>query len=278
MRTRRVLLSSASLFLAAAGTLWFVRRGTDHAPSTEAARARTRPKPAWVARLTRPRLTAGPQVAPEPLRIDRTVADNGGEAVQVVRLRAGQVLARVNGTAIEFKDLVPEGPDGERAMDPEMFRFLLDRAIDRELVLQAADAQDVSLPEEQEAQLAEMRASLAKDEPDVVRQLTRTLEQIDFELRDVAGLMVQAELLAKSGASSNVTPAMVQDYYEAHGSEFPPLPGDPGERQAAWQKIQVSIRQRLAPDVQAGYQEAVRRYLEQLRSSAEIAQADLGPG
>lgn len=190
------------------------------------------------------------------------------------RLRPDQVLAQVNGVAIGPADLVPAGPGGERIMDPDMYRFLLDRAIDRELVFQAAATHNVSLTAQQKVQLEAARTALEVTEPDVVKELTRTPEQVEFELRDTAGLMLQTDLVAQAGPSPVVSPEEVHEYYEAHRSEFAALPEDPAARQDAWQRIEVEIRQRLGPETQATYQEAVRRYLDQLRLGAEIAKAD----
>ena len=273
MRTRTTLLVATPLLVVSAGALWLLRRYTGGTPEKTAAPQRHDRKVPWIAGLTRPGLPKGPQVT-RTLVLER-VAQGGGGPAQVVRVRTDEVLAQVNGVPIGLEDLVPAGPEGERIMDPEMFRFLLDRAIDRELVLQAAAKQSVALTAEQEAQLAAARASLEQDDPGVVKQLTRTDEQVEFELRDTAGLMLQADLLAKSGASANVTTGMVQEYYQAHRSEFASLPSDPAQREAAWQKIEVEIRQRLGPETALSYQEAERSYLKELRSNADVAAASL---
>ena len=263
MRIRALLFAVTVPVVVSAAALWLAGR------SDRRVRGKMPARSSWASRLTRPGPSNGSRVAPAPLRVDRVVSEKGGDPMHLVRLRPGQVLARVNGTAIGIKDLVPDGPRGERIMDPDLFRFLLERAIDREIIFQTAEAQNVTLTAEQEAQLAQMRASPAA-EPGLVKELTRNPEQLEFDLRDTAGLMLQAQLLANLGASPHVTPEMVREYYEENGTDFEPLPGEPAARKAAWQSIEREIRQSLTLETQVTYQEAERLYLDQLRAGAEI--------
>jgi len=78
--------------------------------------------------------------------------------------------------------------------------------------------------------------------------------------------------LAPTGISSpHVTDAQVQEYYQQHLNEYAALPdSDPAARESAWRMIDTDIRLKLAPVVQAQYQEAVRKFFEQLKAQAKI--------
>src|SRR5262249_35621053 len=100
---------------------------------------------------------------PTAPQVETVVPKAGGEPAQVVRVHADQVLATVNGVAISLKDLAPlDTAQGatDQLMSPEMYEFLLNRAIDREVTIQTARAQGLELSAEQRQQLDQMRASL----------------------------------------------------------------------------------------------------------------------
>lgn len=89
------------------------------------------------------------------------VSAGGGGSATLLRVKGGAVLATVNGTAIELKDLLPLPPEKEgteHIVSAERYAFLLDRAVDREITLQNARAQHMDLTESQREQLAKLRA------------------------------------------------------------------------------------------------------------------------
>jgi hypothetical protein len=178
-----------------------------------------------------------------------------------------------------LKDLLPISgaqASGEQIMSPETYKFLLDRAISRELTFQTARAGGVELTPEQLAQREQVRQTILaqQGDPDKVvhLNLSGTLEQeIEFEQRDATSQLLLNSLLEKAGVTSpHVTDAQVLGYYEAHRSEFGPLPSAEAERAGAWQKIDLAIRNKLAPQMQVEYQNMVKKYMEGLRASAAV--------
>jgi hypothetical protein len=193
----------------------------------------------------------------------------------LIRVPVDQVLATVNGVALTLKDLQPvssPGPAGgsEQTLSPERYDFLLQRAIERELTVQAARASGVELSESQKHQLARFQADRTQPEPGVIRQLTRNTAQTEFELRDAAALMLQNSLLARQGVSAHVTPERVEEYYRAHQAEYGELPADARAREDAWAKIDFQVRQLLAPTFQNEYQNQRRVFLDKLKAEAQI--------
>jgi hypothetical protein len=200
-------------------------------------------------------------------------AAGGTTSNKVFRIRRDQVLATVNGTTLTLRDLIPLGGTnaaGEEQVDQATYDYFLGRAIDRELILQTARAQGVGLTESQDQQLAKLRALREQPEPGLVSKLTVDAAQIDFELRDSQAFMLQTALMAKGGATPNVTPDQVEQYYLNHLGEFGDLPADPQERQAAWQRMDVQIRNRLAASARSQYQAQLTQYMNQLKSKAAI--------
>lgn len=199
-------------------------------------------------------------------------------AGDVVEIRADQILARVNGLALTLKDLLPIGAaDAALSLTQQRYDFLLERAIVRELTFQAAQAQGISLSQEQTLQLQQVRESMLAHygaaSPKVVHlNVTGTLEdRIAFELRDAASPLLLHSLLTKAGGPSPyVTETQVAEYYRSHSAEYDVLPGGAAERQAAWERINLAIRNKLIPETQAQYQRALSKMLEQLRASANI--------
>jgi len=219
-------------------------------------------------------------VVPTTPPVETLVSEDGGKPAKAVRVRSTQTLASVNGVQITLRDLVPvrEGDaNAEQVMSPEMYEFLLNRAIERELTVQAARAQGVELSEEQQRQLKQMQAQLqaaAKDPAVVWRPEPIDATKVEFEIRDAAGLMLQGALVAKAGLPSPyVTSELVEQYYQGHKDTYGELPTDPTQREAAWQTIDTEIRQTLSPEIQAQYQEKLRQFLVQIKASAKITLA-----
>ena len=187
--------------------------------------------------------------------------------------RPNQVLATVNGTPITLGDLMPlqsTNSEAEQKIDPVVYDYFLQRAINRELVLQAARAQGVTLNEAQEDQLTKFQAEREQPEPGLVSKMTVNAAEIEFELRDAQAFMLQTALMAQAGATPNVTPDQVEQYYQANIAEFGELPADPQARQQAWQAIDFQIRGQLAAGARTEYQQQLVAYMAQLKARANI--------
>ena len=208
----------------------------------------------------------------------KSVAKHSNQPVEqstnrVFLTRPNQVLAMINGTPITLGDLMPlqsTNSEAEQKIDSVTYDYFLQRAINRELVLQAAKAQGVTLNQAQEDQLAKMRALREQPEPGLVSKLTVNAAEIEFELRDAQAFMLQTSLMAQAGATPNVTPEQVQQYYQDHISAFGELPADPQARQQAWQAIDIQIRQQLAAQTRDQYNQQLQKYMDGLRTAAKI--------
>ena len=191
----------------------------------------------------------------------------------MVRISPTQTLATVNGVAITLKDLVAlpsEGESRERVMSAEMYDFLLRRAVDREIVFQTARREGIELSATQKQQLEVARKQ--SEEP-----LTGSFdfqpkaENVDFEQRDFAGLLLQTSLAAKAGVGSpHVTAEKVEEHFQRHKDQYGELPSDPEQRQIVWRRIDSEIRQKLASELRAEYEQQLQSYLGRLKSNATI--------
>jgi hypothetical protein len=191
----------------------------------------------------------------------------------VVRVNAAKVLATVNGRQIKLSDLMPLSPmetNEDRTLSLVTYRYLLDRAVNRELILQAANAQGVALDESQIKQLADFRAERRQLGPGLVQQLNADPKQLDFESQDVAAFMLQTELLARTGSSPNVSADEVRAYYDQHAADFADLPADEPARSQTWTAIDFQIRTMLAPAKRAEFQSELVAYMDQVKSAADI--------
>lgn len=215
--------------------------------------------------------------APTAPKMKSVVPEGGGAPVSVVRVKPDQTLATVNGVAIMLKDLVPlpaEKAGADQLMSAEMYGFLLNRAVEREVTFQAAQAQGVELTAAQRQRLAGLRARSEAREPGVFDTVQQNPANVEFEQRDATGLLLQAALAEKAGVPSpNVTAAQVQAYYQQHQADYAAPPTDPAQRKTAWEKIDQDVRAKLAPQLQAEYQERFQKFVEQLKAAAQIATA-----
>jgi hypothetical protein len=277
MNRHNLLLGAVVLGIVVIGVIWATKR---HAGPVQT--AQEPPGPGGVAPSPVPAIpTPAEELYTAPPRLETVVPQEGGEPLTVVRVRPDQVLATVNNIPITLKDLMVVGTaqDGaEQSMSPDVYEFLLNRAIERELTFQAARAQGIRLTEEQQRQLDQIGTSKfagdIEDDGSPVAHLNvpGTAEQRRaFEVRDATAFLLQASLLAKAGvASPHVTSAQVEQYYRQHIAEYGQLPADAERRWTAWQQIDLAIRQRLARQVQQEYDEAVRELLDQLRANASV--------
>ena len=225
------------------------------------------PKP--VGAVAKKAALKAPPVAANPVAAPSLVLTG-----EVVKVRSDFILAGVNGVAITLKDLMPVSATAatERSMGADMFKFLLNRAIEREVAFQTAEANGVRLGEEQLQQLETIRARALEKDPnsftDVHDDFTAKAE---FDVRDFSGLMTQEALLAAAGGPPKyVTPEMVQEYYESHRSQYGELPEDPDAKQQAWQGIDVEIRNQMASQVTAEHQSGLEAMMADLVAQVQV--------
>ena len=187
--------------------------------------------------------------------------------------QANEVLAMVNGHAITLRDLAPFNGTNATATQPidtATYDYLLQRAINRQLITQAAQDRGVGLSDGQTAQLDKIQALREQGEPGLVAKISVNPEQIAFDLQDQRVFMLQTSLMAAQGMSPDVTESQVQQYYQAHTADYGALPTDPQAQQQAWSEIDKQIRFTLAQGARAQYQQQLDQYMGQLRSSANI--------
>lgn len=212
--------------------------------------------------------------APEPVPVDETP-----EPVQVT---AAAELATVNGVKIRGEDLALFGEafrDKAQPMAPEMFDRLLNDAIDRELIRQAARNQGAELTGDQVRQLAGIPAAVTAQAADPASGNMMSLaagtldEQARFEQRRAESEFLLQNLLELRGIGRpDLTPTdeAVQQYYKEHASAFDPLPSDPDARRQQWQAIDLQIRNKLALATAGAYVMQSQAYIAELRSAARI--------
>ncbi len=165
-----------------------------------------------------PRRTPARSAAPEPTR--RAMATAGPQRPRTnserirdaalapfdsdapIWVRPEQVLATVNDQPIRLGDLHPPGPDEtQQSMATGEYQHQLSRAIDMELTFQAARRQGVTLTPQQERRLDQLAQRHQKD-LDYYREYgvswsSVTAEQVEFQRRYVAALMLQQNLAAQ---------------------------------------------------------------------------------
>lgn len=196
----------------------------------------------------------------------------------LLRIKTGEVLATVNGTPLRLPDLLPlpAGADaGERTLSAERFSFLLERAVDRELVFQSAQAEGIKLSGSQQQQLAGWRAREERVAGGVFDDLQHSPASADFAARDAEALLLRVALAEKAGVPArDVTPAQVEDYYRRHHAEYPALPEETAARELAREKIEADIRVKLAGPAEASHEAGLQRHLAALRAAARIVKAE----
>lgn len=212
--------------------------------------------------------------------VGRLAVKAGTPADRLLHLRRDQVLATVNGHAVTPADLLPLGTNDRRSeleVSALELKFLLKRAVDRELIFQTAQDRGVSLNDAEYKQLATLTSLRNQPEPGGIARLNGGDAQRNLELQDAQAYMLQTDLMAAQGASPNVTEDQVTAYYQAHLSEYGELPADPSARTQAWAKIDFSIREQLAPSIRSGYNDQLAAYMAQVEASASIVMNPLGP-
>ncbi|HWC59819.1 MAG TPA: hypothetical protein VHC44_09005 [Verrucomicrobiae bacterium] len=186
-----------------------------------------------------------------------------------LNINPNTVLASVNGHALIAQEVLPPGYSNQ-PVSFEACKYFVQRAIDRELILQTAKAQGVSLNDSQQQQMLDFETTREQHGPDLVRSLNDSAAEIVFEMRDAEAFMLQTSLLQRAGASPNVTSQQVLNYYQQHASEFGELPADGFARQEAWDKIDFYIRETLASKVRSDFQTKLTDYMNGLKTGANI--------
>jgi hypothetical protein len=216
-------------------------------------------------------------IAPRPVAtvVDRVSAETPKDAAEAERIlvRPGSPLATVNDAPITLADLVALGPEesAARAFGVDHYRFLLRRAIERELVLQAAEARGILLTETQRRALGAVYARARALEADVFDDLGRPgAAAADLEARDLAARMLLAVLAEQAGAPAHVTPEAVERHYREHAAEHDALPADPAARRAAWREIDRRIRRELVSQVDDAHAAARLRVVAELEAAARV--------
>lgn len=182
---------------------------------------------------------------------------------KVYLVHPNEVLAKVNGIPITLWDLIPLQSTNNvpQQLDPVTYHYFLKRAINRDLIMQAARAQGVTLSDSQQQQLNQFRAEREQPYPGQVSQLSITPAEIEFELRDDQAFMLQTSLMAQRGFTPNVTPDEVEQYYQQHIPEYNGM---------SWPEIDIQIRNQLAEQVRADYQKQLDIYMYGLKAKANI--------
>ena len=169
----------------------------------------------------------GKQASVVPLTPDKTDmpgTDMASQPANMVRIRADQVLAKVNDRAILLKDLVPVRADEqEQAMTSEDYESRLNRAIEMELTFQAAAAQAVNLTPEQKKRVDGLaqkhEATLQEYRKQGVTWSSITSAQLEFEKRLTSALLLQQHLVATEAQVAPASDPSVQVRYEQARSE-----------------------------------------------------------
>jgi hypothetical protein len=157
---------------------------------------------------------------PTPDKTDVPAADIAAQPSSVMRIRADQVLAKINDRAILLAHLVPLAPDEqERAMTAEEYESRLNRAIEMELTFQAAAARGVGLTLQQSKRLGSIarkhEAAFQAYSQQGITWSSLTAAQLEFEQRVTAARMLQQNLVAKEFAATPSPKAELQAQYEA---------------------------------------------------------------
>ena len=188
--------------------------------------------------------------------------------------RRNQLVATVNGVDITIDELLPSAKarvEQDEPMSREMFEYRLGRAIERELIFQAARLLEVQLNEEQIQELANRR-EFRRDDDTVVDPIGDPDAALEYELHQDQAFLLEKMLLEKEGVPlPYVTKAQVEQYYQDHVDDYELLPeGESANRQAAWQRIELDIRKTLSAVLRSEYQREREEYFAQLKDQASI--------
>ena len=207
--------------------------------------------------VERPVLPVPPTPAPADPPPSAPAIDREGVAIG-----RGATIATVNGVAITGADVLAfrAGVGDSLKVSREMSDYMTQRAIERELTLQAARARKIELNADQEAQFAQVRKNAeARGETDPA--------QLAFEDKEARAQLLLEALAAAEGAP----PAMPDDkavdaYLAANAAEVGPVPSDP----KAAQQQRVMVRQKLYDELMAAHHKFIRALLARLEAEARL--------
>ncbi len=195
-------------------------------------------------------------------------------AEEYVEFRGSQILATVNGAAIRGKDLTPVTQTQMTqglSMSHEMYAFLLNQGIEREITFQLAKEANIELSQTGLDRLEHIRVSRTHDDH-VVDPLGDQAAIIEYEVRQAEARLLERGLMERNGIRNpHVSEEDVEDYYAAHSDEYAALPEDDGEFQAAWTVIAQEIRTTLSPAILLEYQRDRDHFFEESLDNAEVA-------
>lgn len=199
-----------------------------------------------------------------------------GPPPPAVEIAATEVLASVNGMAITLADLVPvRAGEAKQTLSTRDYGLLLNAAIERQVVAQAARAEGIVLTPAQEANVDGVRrqhhADIEANRQQGLTWTSVTDAQIEFEADRAAAILLKQNVLAEAGAPPLQPPyAAVEAHYQANPARYAPLPEEPAAREAAWQEIYMQIRQELDPLYLDAYLAWEKQYLDGLKSNANV--------
>ena len=200
-----------------------------------------------------------------------TGTPSAGAATGVLMIQPDQVLATVNGHQITGQDAIPlTGTNQPTEISSNTLNFYLHRAVDRELIFEAAQKKGIVLDDSQNHQIANMQAMRDQREPGEIAKLNNDPGGRRLETLDAEAFSLQTAIMAAQGSSPNVTDSQVQDYFQQHQSDFANLPADPNARDQAWQKVAFQIRSQLAASTRAKYNSDLAAYMQKMESEAEV--------
>ena len=220
MNLPRWLLAGAIVAAIVLGAIAFLNRS--HRPVESAQPA---PTPEEATPRVQARAAPGPPAgtAPsKPASSGRAMVDPARLVPKpsgALRVRAGRVLASVNGKSIELKDLVPlETAEQEKTMAPEEYESRLNRAIEMELTYQAAAAERVDLTAEQKRRVESIpqkhEATMQEYRRQGLNWTSVTQAQSEFEKRVTSAQLLQQNLVARAAAVAPSADLAVQARYE----------------------------------------------------------------
>ena len=223
MNPRRWLLAGAIVAAIVFGAIVFLNRSRRPVEPVEP--ARTTPTPEEATPRVQARAAPGPPATTAPSSrapAARAAADQSRlvpKPAGALRVRAGRVLASVNGKPIELKDLVPlETAEQEKTMAPEEYESRLNRAIEMELTYQSAAAERVDLTAEQKRRVESIpqkhEATMQEYRKQGLSWTSVTQAQLEFEKRVTSAQLLQQNLVARAAAVAPSADLAVQARYE----------------------------------------------------------------
>jgi hypothetical protein len=204
------------------------------------------------------------------------------DPLESVELQPDVALAEVNGVTLTLKDLISvnRSESAAQTMRSDAYNHLLAKAIERQVIFQAAEAQGLELDEAQKHELETiLDAAFERAGEPYVPAGYDAQAQGEFEIQVRTAELLLDLLLNEPGPPSQyVTPERVQEYYAEHQAEFDKLPEDPAARSQAWPPIEAEIRDRLTSEVFVQHERKRRQLLEVLKSEGTIEQFNIGTG